>query len=73
MITAFFLFFPLSALYSFLKRYVIGYLRFFCTIHALSKEGNNNVPGTTWLTVSSSRIFQISHLYLQLDLAFRLL
>lgn len=47
MITAFFLFFPLSALHSILKRYVIGYLRFFCTIHALSKKGKNNLLGTT--------------------------
>ena len=46
MITAFFTFCSLAALYPFLKRYVIGYQRFFCTIHALAKKGNDNVPGT---------------------------
>ena len=46
MITAFFTFWPMSALHAILKRYVIGYLRFFCTIHALLKKGKNNIPGT---------------------------
>ena len=47
MITAFFTFWPLSALHAILKRYVIGYLHFLCTIHTHLKKGKNNFVGTT--------------------------